>query len=73
MNGKEYMGFSKTIVGEKQIYKQESVKPARALGKACCGSTTCPKSQVINCEKFTESVRQQIFDNFWNLTWHGMM
>lgn len=58
MLGQEYIGFRKT---SDEKYSQDSVKLARKLGEPC-NSSKCLKSNVFNCEKFTESVRFDIYD-----------
>lgn len=65
MLGQQYTGFKKTSTGK---YFQDSMKPARKLGEKC-DSTTCLRSKVINCEKFSESERENIFKKFWQLSW----
>ena len=65
MLGHEYIGFRKT--GEEK-FLQDAVRPARKLGEAC-KSNKCLKSNVINCKKFTESVRLDIFKKFWEMSW----
>lgn len=50
----------------KNFYK--TIKPARKLGEAC-KSSKCMRSKVINCEKFTETVRLNIFKEYWKMSW----
>lgn len=65
MLGQEYVGFRKT--GDEK-FSQDSIKPARQLGQPC-NSSKCLRSKVFHCDKFTETVRLNIFNEFWKLAW----
>lgn len=58
MEGEQYLGISKTVPCQ---------KAARKLGETCL-SQYCQKSALRNCSKFTEAIRNEIFNLFWNMS-----
>lgn len=60
MKGEEYMGMSKN---------NASLKLPRKLGLKCT-SNFCVKSSLRHCSEFSEDTRKEIFNSFWQMSWH---
>ena len=64
--GESYLGYSRSTNG---TIKQNVERTARSL-KLCCNSNEfCKRSGKRNCPLFTLEKRQDIFNNFWKMTW----
>lgn len=61
MRGQQYIGRSKNKEGFCQI-------PPRVLGPSCT-SHFCEKSSNRNCSSFNETIRMEIFETFWEMSW----
>lgn len=65
MRGEGYLGFD-TADG----WKQTLLKSKRQIGPTCL-SPACKKISVNHCEKFNEVERNEIFKEFWNMSWES--
>lgn len=59
MNGMKYNGISKGEFCEKM---------PRVM-KASCNSKFCEKSSTRHCSVFSEKIREEIFNRFWQMSW----
>lgn len=69
MTGQAYIGYNRKKIDEKMIVTKSSVQTEeRKLGPTC-NSKMCEQSKNSFCKDFLEDIRQNIFCNFWKLTW----
>lgn len=64
MAGKEYVGY----VRKSNKIKQNQIRPARVQG-VICSSLFCAKSKFRHCSDFSSEERENMFLNFWAMTW----
>lgn len=64
MAGQEYVGFSRQ---GKNVH-QDKLRNERKM-KETCKSQVCIKSAFRQCQHFTESQREEIFQKFWACNW----
>lgn len=70
--GEQYWGTKLVKItdakGEDVKKTASIIKEARTIGPPC-SSKKCEASKLRNCARFTETDRQEIFKNFWQLEW----
>jgi len=65
MAGQEYMGYSR----KGKNVSQDQLRNKRKM-KETCNSKVCEKSALRHCQLFTETQRNEIFEQFWKTNWN---